>query len=133
MKRLFPLIAWTVLIASTGVARHGYASIETAFDSREMVDRIASASDSNGSQPPQKPHVDEGNPAPPALPSSISPGSLASQSVGLNATFAKRAWKIQLSPQHQVYLKTALQWPTPPPWEILKVPILADSNRPFVR
>ncbi|MCH2181104.1 MAG: hypothetical protein MK108_03780 [Mariniblastus sp.] len=131
MKRLFPFIAWTVLLASTGVVRPCSASIESALDSREMVDQISSGSDSDGPCLPEKPQVEKGNP-PSALPCSIASGALASHAFGLHATFPKTGFKFQLSSQHKVYLKTTLQWPTPPLWEILKVPIVTDSNRALV-
>ncbi|MEE2825153.1 MAG: hypothetical protein VYE64_00840 [Planctomycetota bacterium] len=123
MKRLFLLIAWTITVALPGVTHSCYASIEAAVDSREMVEQISSGSESEDPRLPRKSRFEQQHKPASTLPTSLSPNALSSHATGLNATLLKTAWQIQLSPQHKVYLQTALQWPILPPWEILKVPI----------
>ena len=122
MNRLFHLIAVTTLVASPGLTDYCFASIEPAFDSQSMIDQVSSGSDHG---PMRLPQVEQGNETPPGLPSSITPISFSSNSLGLTATLLKTSFEIQLSPNHKVYVKTCIQWPIAPLWEILKVPIVA--------
>lgn len=122
MNRLFHLIAVTTLVASSGLTSYCFASIEMAYDSQSMIDQVSSGSDHG---PRRLPQVEQGNETPPELPSSIAPISFGGNAFGLTATLLKTSFEIQLSPNHKVYVKTCIQWPIAPLWEILKVPIVA--------
>ena len=133
MKRLLLLIACTTTVALPGVMCSCYASIEAAVDSREMVDQISSGSQPEAPRSPRKSRFEQRHKPTSALPTSLSPGALSCHASGLSATLLKTIWQIQLSPQHKVYLQTVLQWPIPPPWEILKVPIPVDRSHLLLR
>lgn len=121
MNRLIHSIVLATLVASSGLTSYCFASIEMAYDSQSMIDQVSSGNDQ--SRFPQKPRVEQGNESPPALPSSVSPITIGSSSIGLNATLLNRGFDFQISPNHKVYMKTCIQWPIAPAWEILKVPI----------
>ena len=122
MNRLFHLIAATTLVASSGLTSYCYASIEMAYDSQSMIDQVSSGSDHG---PMRLPQVEQHNETPPGLPSSITPISFGSNALGLTTALLKTSFEVQLSPNHKVYVKTCIQWPIAPLWEILKVPIVA--------
>ena len=125
MNRILHLIVLATLVASPSLTSCCFASIETTCDSQSMIDQISSGSDQGPARGPQRPRVEQGNEAPLGLPSSIAPVSFGSNASGLTAALLKTSFEVQLSPNHKVYVKTCIQWPIAPLWEILKVPIVA--------
>ncbi len=125
MNRLFHFIALATFVAAPAVVNDCFASIETAFDSQSLIDQATSSSGQDQRRMPQKPEAEQGNETPAGLPSSISPNASSSGGFGLTGTLLKLTFELQISPNHKVYMKTPLQQPTPPLWEILKVPIVS--------
>ena len=82
-----------------------------------------SADSGNDRKPSPKPHVEQGDETPDALPSSISSSAFGGTGSGLTAALLTASLDIQLGPNHKVYLQSCFHWPIPPSWKMLKVPI----------